>query len=118
MDNIQEDNRETWFIDVDGTLVVHNYKPEEYNDVFLPGAVEKLQELQERAVIILTTSRTSFHMDDILSQLRSMMIRIDGVICNLPTGKRVLVNDNKPATPEKAEAVCLERNVGWSYEII
>lgn len=118
MQNIQDDKRNTWFLDVDGTLVVHNYNPEEQEDVFLPGAVDFLKNTSESSVVILTTSRTENHMSGVMKKLSDLGIRIDGLICNLPTGIRYIVNDSKPDTEgniqKKAVAYALERNLGWT----
>ena len=69
MQNIQDDKRNPWFLDVDGTLVVHNYSPEEQEDVFLPGAVDFLRNTSESSVVILTTSRTENHMSGVMKKL-------------------------------------------------
>ena len=65
MKNINNDKRKTYFIDIDGTLVKHNYDPENIPEEFLPGALDFLKSISSECVI-LTTSRSPENIKNFL----------------------------------------------------
>lgn len=109
--------RPTAFLDLDGTLVVHNYKVDfDNNDELLPGALDYLLSLKNNGYyLVLTTGRPEEACQGIIALLdREYNIRFDRFVFDLPTGIRVLVNDRESEDgPDKAIAVNVVRNKGW-----
>lgn len=103
----------TLFIDLDGTLVHHNYTPFEVDDVFLPGAIAFLQEAKKSdCYCVLTTNRSHLAAEKTLHRLRSEFdFEFDRTLFDLPVGIRVLINDTKD-TEVRAIAIPVQRNVG------
>ncbi len=106
-------SRKTYFIDMDGTLVKHNYNPREVPDVILPGVVEFLQKLRTNdCFCILTTSRSEVECTGILQKFRTeYSFEFDKSIYDLPSNVRVLINDSKNGLV-KAVAIAVERDNG------
>jgi len=113
MQNISDDSRGVLFIDLDGTLVVHNYDPENIEDVVLSGweLLKEISDNRDKYFIIVTTSRSKEHCNLATKKLEELGIRFDRAIYGLPTGIRVLVNDSKDGEPT-AKAFTLERDKG------
>ena len=113
MENMSKLHTKTLFIDLDGTLVIHNYHPTETNDTVIGHAIHKLINWKKEGnVVVLTTARSREHT--------AMFVRrvyddygfvFDHILCGLPTGERILVNDSKDGT-SKATAVQIARNEG------
>jgi hypothetical protein len=105
----------TVFLDLDGTLIPHEPKPS-YNHPMkmLPGASERLAELSNTHMIILTTARPEAQRSNLVSALQGAGIKYQSLVMGLPSGHRLLVNDVKPSTPfnKAAIAVEVERDVG------
>jgi ribonucleotide monophosphatase NagD (HAD superfamily) len=103
----------TIFIDLDGTLVIHNYKPLIVSDVFLPGATDFLINAKaQNCYCILTTNRSKENSQEVISYLLSEHnFKFDREIYDLPVGIRYLINDNKD-DEVRAIAIPLERNLG------
>jgi hydroxymethylpyrimidine pyrophosphatase-like HAD family hydrolase len=109
--NINDDSRDVIFIDLDGTLVKHNYNPSQYPENYLSGTLQYLIKNKDKA-IILTTSRRYAHIKKIIDFLTINGILIHNVLCDLPTGKRILINDHKSDSEEKAIAINVIRDIG------
>lgn len=109
--NIKDDDREVIFIDLDGTLVIHNYDPEHIDEKLIKKTVEFLDEHKD-AYIVLTTSRSLENVQKAIEYLYNEGIHFDDMIYDLPTGKRILVNDHKKGSEDKAFAINLERDRG------
>lgn len=105
---------ETYFLDMDGTLVKHNYTPLEVQDEYLPGTIEFLTKLKKaNCYCVLTTGRSEEECKYILNKFKEDIGFIfDKALYLLPVGVRVLVNDNKYPYQNKAVAICLERDAG------
>lgn len=103
----------TIFIDLDGTLVFHNYQPNTEKDVFLPGAIEFLLNARTKGYYcVLTTNRSESNSREVISSLRKLInFEFDRTIFDLPVGIRVLINDNKDEEV-RALAFAIDRNVG------
>ena len=54
---ISKNLNHTWLIDLDGTLVKHNYYLSNKNDLFLKGARNFLKKIPKNDLIIFLTSR-------------------------------------------------------------
>jgi hydroxymethylpyrimidine pyrophosphatase-like HAD family hydrolase len=102
----------TWFIDFDGTLVTQRSHMME-TDTILEGTKAFFDEVvDEMDHVVITTARTCDDKERIKRFLESHGIRVDHVICGLPTGARMLVNDMKPDGTQTAYAFNLERDRG------
>jgi len=102
----------TWFIDFDGTLVTQQSHMRS-EDTILSGTKPFFSEIvKEEDVVIITTARTCDDKERIENFLKSHNIRFDLVICGLPTGTRMLINDTKTDGTLTAYAYNLERDKG------
>ncbi len=103
----------TLFIDLDGTLVYHNYRPLEEADRILPGVLDFLTEARAKGYfVVLTTNRSQEKAQGALDLLKnSIQFNFDRALYDLPVGIRVLINDNKDQEV-RALAMPLERNKG------
>lgn len=102
----------TWFIDFDGTLVTQRSHMSE-TDTILEGTKAFFEDVvDELDHVVITTARTCEDKDRIERFLESHGIRFDLVICGLPTGPRMLVNDKKTDGTLTAFAFNLERDKG------
>jgi histidinol phosphatase-like enzyme len=114
----------TIFIDLDGTIVKHNYNPQEQMDELLPGSLKLLRRWKaEGHKIILTTARDTRDCRMFLNAMREQLsFTFDDVITGITAGPRFLINDRKHPDADKAIAFNLDRNVGlvgleedWKY---
>jgi len=102
----------TWFIDFDGTLVTQNSHMSD-TDTILDGTKEFFgRVVAEEDHVIITTARTCDDRERIQRFMESHGLRFDHIICGLPTGARMLVNDKKPDGTFTAYAFNLERDKG------
>ena len=102
----------TWFIDLDGTVLVHNPGLAE-PDRLLPGVREfwaKAIRLEDR--VILVTARDPQFETATRVFLAMQELRFDQLIMGLPTGERIVLNDKKPSGLHTAIAINVLRNGG------
>ena len=99
------------FLDIDGTLVEHNYNPSTKPEHYLTGTLSYLMANLDKAVI-LTTSRPEGYTIKVRKYLEANRVKVIAVIPNLPMGKRILINDHKPGEEQKAIAINVIRDVG------
>jgi hypothetical protein len=90
--NINTDGRKTIFMDVDGTLVEHNYDPENDPEVLLEKTIQYLHRHSD-CCIVLVTARREEHLRPLVRMLDLLGIKIFGYMCGIPTGQRILIND-------------------------
>lgn len=101
----------TWILDLDGTLVEHNgYKTGD--DRWLPGALKFLRSLPEEDVVIILTAREETAREKTLAFLHAHRVRFNHLLCGMPMGERILINDSKPSGLPCAHALRPERNHG------
>ena len=94
----------TWLIDVDGTIVKHNgYKNN--GDVLLEGVQEFFAQIDEQDVVILLTARNELFRQETEDFFKAHNIRYDKIIFGLPTGERILINDDKPSGLKMGHAI-------------
>lgn len=109
--------RKTWFIDFDGTLVFQksHLKDEDY---ILPGTLEFFEKIvKDDDYVIITTGRSGVeHKDRISNFLNRHRIKYDLIICDLPTGPRIIVNDKKTDGTLTAYSYNLTRDKGIKTE--
>jgi hydroxymethylpyrimidine pyrophosphatase-like HAD family hydrolase len=103
----------TWLIDIDGTILEHNGHKAE-GDKLLPNVKAFWSQISSQDVIVLLSARTSSETAKTLDFLKSAGLRFDHVLFNLPTGERILINDNKPSGLKTAISINLTRNEGFS----
>jgi hypothetical protein len=104
----------TWIFDLDGTLVRHNgYK--NGVDEFLPGARDFLSSIPEGDIVIILTSRLEEFHDITVKFLKENHVRYHKIIFDIPTGERLLFNDNKPSGLKASYAVTCERDQGLDH---
>ena len=103
----------TIFIDLDGTLVIHNYRPLIVDDVFLPGAIDFLVKARQSGYFcILTTNRSKINSKNLIDYLNyNHDFKFDREMYDLPVGIRFIINDNKDEEV-RAIAIPLVRNFG------
>ena len=110
----------TLFVDLDGTLVRHNYDPENVQEVILEERVISLQKLidkePENVFVVITTSRSIGHAAIALAALKAVGFEPDHLICNLPSGTRVLINDSS-SSEKKAICINLQRDKDSSFDL-
>lgn len=101
----------TWFIDLDGTLVVHNgYKNGE--DILLEGVSDFFRDLPKDDYIVITTSRDSKFKKKTINFLNKNNIKYNKIIFDLPTGERILINDKKPDGTITSYSFNVDRDCG------
>lgn len=101
----------TWFLDLDGTLLVHNGYLQQA-DQLLPGAALFLQQIPDQDCIVITSARPEEYRQATAQFLRDQGVRWDLMLLGLPTGQRILVNDIKPWGEITAVACNVVRNAG------
>ena len=94
----------TWILDVDGTLLKHNGYLNG-SDILLDGVKDFFDNLSPNDKVILLTARKAEYLADLIEFLKSKNIRYDNLICDIPMGERILVNDIKPSGLKTAYAV-------------
>jgi uncharacterized HAD superfamily protein len=105
----------TWFIDIDGVIFSHNgyldKKDGEY-ETPLPGVIKFFRSLESKDRIILCTARKEHFRQRTESSLIAAGIPYDILLMELPTGRRILINDRKDSGMNTAFAVNIARNEG------
>lgn len=106
----------TWFIDFDGTLVYQKSHLSE-KDYVIPKTHEFFSKISRDDFIVITTAREcEEHYERIVSFLESHNIKNYKILCGLPSGKRILINDKKPDGALTAYSYNLERDIGIKLE--
>lgn len=101
----------TWIFDLDGTLVVHNgYKSG--GDVLLPGVKDFFAKIPDDDFILIVTARKKDVAESTVAFLKSAGLRFNEIIFEVPTGERILINDDKPNGLKTSYAVNLVRDFG------
>ena len=99
----------TWVLDVDGTLVKHNGHLKG-GDVLLEGVKEFFETLSPDDKVVLLTARKGEYLEDLKKFLAQNNIRYDYLLCDMPMGERILVNDRKPSGLNTAYAINKNRD--------
>lgn len=107
----------TWLIDVDGTIAVHNGYLADGEDTLLENSCTFLRKLPKDDYIILLTSRPESVRTKTEKFLNENHIRYDRILFGLPTGERILINDDKPSGLCMAHSIALSRNEGINCTI-
>lgn len=114
--NIDKRKNPCIFIDLDGTIVKHNYDPEHTMDVFIMNTVVALQQYQEKGYeLCLLTARSQEHTESVVVDLlETFNINFGAIICDLSAGKRILINDYKNSNELTAYAFNFPRDKGMT----
>ena len=107
----------TWLIDLDGTIMKHNGYKEDGQDTLLPGAQEFLTAIPNRDTVIFLTARMEAQRAQTEAFLHAHGIFYDAILFELPTGERILINDDKPSGLAMSRAVRLQRDKGLRLRI-
>ena len=102
--------RGTIFCDIDGTLVVHEDRPD-YSRLpqLLPGAREKLRNwISQGFCVVLCTARAKQDEPRLAAMLRELDVPYHQLVTGLPSGVRILINDRKPHAMFTPQAASLE----------
>ena len=99
----------TWILDLDGTLLKHNGYLQG-GDVLLSGVKEFFASLPKGDKVILLTARKKEHLDSLSLFLKQNGIFYDYLLCDMPVGERILVNDQKPSGLNTAFAINKKRD--------
>jgi hypothetical protein len=108
----------TFFVDIDGTLVVYR-KFNELSTSVLTPIVEVVDYINEQynsgAVIIITTARPESYRDYTISELNEIGVKYHQLVMDCGRGTRVILNDKDPEQPdiERAVGINLQRNMGF-----
>jgi hydroxymethylpyrimidine pyrophosphatase-like HAD family hydrolase len=113
--NINKPDKDTLFLDIDGTLVAHNYSPEEQEDVILPGVRGFLDANRDKVVVIVTgrSPQEAQKALDTLSREGCYLGNVKYILSDMPTGTRILINDTNEIENPKAVSINLLRNTGF-----
>ena len=104
-------NISTIFCDIDGTIIIHDKDPDNLSLNTIDGSLETLKEWKKQGhTIILTTSRTKEY--ELKKLLKQYSIPYDQLICGLPSGSRILINDVKLDVKPTAYSINIPRNHG------
>lgn len=101
----------TWILDLDGTIVKHNGYKTDGVDSLLPGAIDFLNSIPPKDMVIFLTARKSEYKDMTEKFLRDNGIRFDFIIYDAPYGERILVNDKKPSGLNMGMAINTQRDI-------
>lgn len=105
----------TWFIDLDGTIFVHDRIYREGYDQLLPGVKELWNSIPVDDIIVITTAREEELREVSLAFLDEQGLRYDYALFGLAHGERIIMNDKKPEQGLKtALAWNLDRNAGFA----
>lgn len=112
MTNTKKINKETIFVDLDGTLILFNIEPEQFTDRLVPSVMSYLiKKKAEGHWIVCTTARNEYHAYLAIKNAGIPLDFFNRMICDLPRGKRILINDTEDGK-HTAVAINLVRNEG------
>ena len=115
MNKIYEKLQKTWFIDLDGTIILHGENLEN-NNILLEKSKIFFDQIDDNDVVVLTTARKKEEKHKILKFMEKHNLKCDEIICDLPTGSRILINDTKPSGYITAYSFSINRNEGIEIE--
>lgn len=115
--------RNTYFIDIDGTILEHlpNFLDVLSTETIkaLPQAAEKIMQFHCRGdMVILTTARPESLRKITEIQLANASIAYDRLIMGIGQGRRIVVNDVPEGIDTKATAYNVLRNVDGLSNVI
>lgn len=99
----------TWFIDIDGTIFIHNGYLNGKNEL-IKNAKEFLETIPDNDSIIYVTARPKKYAEMTINSLQKLNIKFDFIIFNITSGTRVLINDKKITNKRTCVAFNKSRN--------
>lgn len=113
------DKRKTWFLDFDGTLVLQRSYLSDHDEI-LPSTIEFFRKfINDDDYVVITTARDEVtYKQRIISFMKINDLKCDLVVCNIPTGPRVLINDKKNDGTKTAYSFNVIRDKGINLEEI
>ena len=112
--NVNKPKGITIFLDIDGSMLLHNYDPDRIPETPLELRIISLAEFIKSQTgacsVIITTSRSESHAKLAALSLQKYGIYPNAILHSLPSGPRFLLNDSKSDLPT-AFAICLPRDV-------
>lgn len=108
----------TFFVDIDGTLVVYRKFSELSTSVLTP-IQEVIDYVNEQynlgSVIIITTARPESYRDYTIDELNKIGVKYHQLVMDCGRGTRVVLNDLDPEQPEilRSVGINLDRNGGF-----
>lgn len=115
----------TYFIDIDGTIVTHLSNSEldfimsknnNFSEILLPGVKQLWKQFTPSDKIIITTARAERHRTMTEKIFIDNNLKFDILLMDLPSGPRILINDTPDMLFQKAIALNVQRNVGFSFD--
>ena len=106
--------RHTWFVDLDGTIFIHNkYKQLKKDILCNDNVLQFFKNIPEKDYIIFTTSRSSDFSKLCEKSIKKLLLLKQKytIIYDLPHGERLLINDKKPSGLNTAIAISTERDI-------
>lgn len=108
----------TFFVDIDGTIVVYRKFSELSTAVLTPiqDVIDTInQYYDEGAHIVITTARPDEYEVFTKQELEKLGVKYHQIIFGIGRGTRVVLNDKDPENPEipRALGINLNRNGGW-----
>ena len=126
-DNLIFTGGNTYFIDIDGTIVPNLSNKEideilekdpDYIEELLPGVKHFFATLPEKDIVIFTTARLERHREFTEKTLRFHNIKYRLLITSLNSGPRYLINDTPNVFYKKAIGINVLRDTGFGDTFI
>ena len=83
----------------------------------LDGVKEFFAKIAAQDKIILLTARKKIYEEQLVIFLKNNGIRFDQIICDLPTGERIILNDKKPSGLKTAYAINVDRDAPLEVKV-
>ena len=108
----------TFFVDIDGTLVVYRKFSELEKATLTPvqDVIDTInQYYDEGAIIVITSARPQTYELFTKQELEKIGVKYHQLVMGIGRGTRVVLNDKDPESPEtpRALGINLNRNSGW-----
>jgi hydroxymethylpyrimidine pyrophosphatase-like HAD family hydrolase len=108
----------TFFVDIDGTLVVYRKFSELETATLTPvqDVIDTInQYYDEGAIIVITSARPQTYELFTKQELEKIGVKYHQLVMGIGRGTRVVLNDKDPESPEtpRALGINLNRNSGW-----
>lgn len=87
-------------------------------DVLLDGVKEFYSKIKDNDTVILLTARKDLYLEQLKDFLKTHGLRYDYLLCDMPMGERILVNDDKPSGLKTAYAVSKKRDEPLNIDFV
>jgi ribonucleotide monophosphatase NagD (HAD superfamily) len=105
----------TWIIDIDGTILKHNGHLDGKEEI-LEGVKEFFEMIDKCDKVIFISSRQEQYKERLEKFLKESDIKYDTIICGVPFGERILINDKKSSGLKTAFAINKIRDAKFEVE--